>query len=320
MMMRRPGSKCGSRKVLPILALGDGFRGFLGTWIIRLSLQPGEAIAIPTSGIGLGQQQDAPSMLFPLARTAIKTNVVVDPFAFDRPRLRGERGQYTLHHALSVTFHSDNAAERHSEKIRSGLLSFTIAKDQGGTLRAAPVSTRHASLVSAEHMKIARPVFGKPQHGIAMGIAFSTLTRKLSLGDRIEMDLLFRNVSDKEVTFEFMPDFNWSPPAVTGANGSRVTVPPFHLWLLEDSHDVALQPGEVYAVRTAGLGLAKDNDPLSVHSLADGRYKVEYERWITVRAEGQDEVEANALKATLKSGALHFEVTQPDGELHVNLK
>lgn len=210
--------------------------------LCRVGLKPGEACSIPVSGLGIGNQGTA---------------------NFRTPTA----GSYQMSYRVG--------------SLKSATMRFNVGDDKSGLIRLDVLDDRRGlRWGSKERMSILKPVFGEARHGIQMGIAFTSTRRKVSMGDVVAIDLFFRNVGNKQMKFEFYPDFYWSPPTVVNEQGERVHIPPLPVWRYEGPTRVTLGSGEAFGMQTQGLGLREGNGALSLIDPAAGKYRIGFSRGI----------------------------------------
>lgn len=230
-----------------------------------VTLKPGEVCHLPTSGLGLSTGEN---------------------FA-DLKSL--EVGDYTMSYRV--------------ESFTSGVLKFKVEKDDSGKTRVRTSPINWAGVTSPERVSILRPAFGEARRGIEMGLAFPFTQKKFLMDEHIPMSLLFRNVGDKEQTFDFYADFHWSPPTVVDAQGERIRIMPQPIWMYEGAHKVRLKPGETYSLPTRGLWLTREKRSLSLIEPAEGIYRIGFSRVIANQWNGPRE-----WSETLITGSLKIEV------------
>ena len=267
---------------------GQVVRGIAGTTIFQppysVDLNPGEACSIPVGGLGIGDQGTS---------------------NFKAPTA----GRYEMSYRIGT--------------LTSATMRFKVGTDNEDSFRLDVLDDRWGLRNgSAERISILKPVFGKARRGIEMGIAFAGTRKKYSTGDKIPIDLFFRNAGDKDVKFQFTADFNWSPPTVVNEQGERVHIPPLPVWLFEGPRTVNLEPGQVFGMKTSGLGLSKGNSALSLVAPTAGKYRIGLLRtiydYVDPRAELPDQV--HEWQEHLITGSLEIEVgDEQDGTQTANL-
>ena len=133
-----------------------------------------------------------------------------------------------------------------------------------------PVSTSAAAMADADYLKsfdgrsgpvtpedVARlkPVFGEAKRGIQLGLAVASARTSFPVGDRILLWLFFRNIGDKELTFNTHLDFIAYPPSVKNEQGESVVVSRVYHFMDMPTTKLTLKPGEVWCIKTPGLAL-----------------------------------------------------------------
>jgi beta-lactamase regulating signal transducer with metallopeptidase domain len=190
--------------------------------------------------------------------------------------------------------------------LTSGSLEFKVTRQEAGDLRID--ASYLSGIATPERLSIVKPVFGEAGRGIEMGLAFSTLRREFSIGDTIPIDLFFRNVGEREVTFGFHRDFYWSPLSVFNSRDEKIRIVPLTHWMFEPGLTLTLNPGEAYAVPTPGLRLSQGQQPLSLVAPDIGTYRIELSRRVA-----SDLEKPNKWYEDLKTGSLELKVIEQEG-------
>ncbi|MDB4614522.1 M56 family metallopeptidase [bacterium] len=259
----------------------------------QLVIRPGEALVVPVMGLRVGGE---------------------GPVHLEDPNI----GEYRMTYKLAG--------------LTSGSIGFGVKKDDAGELRIDAHYHSAKGIASPERLSILKPAFGKAKRGIQMGLAFSTMRRTFGVDEverngetyqllrKIPMDVFLRNVGDKRVSFQFMPDINWSPPDVVGPNGQPMNVPGLMLWGGEPIYDISLGPGEAFGVATHGIGVTRDkNRALSFVPSTAGNYLISYLRMISFGDEPWDSSEPSGSE-DLTTGQLTLAVVdKADGQQTVEL-
>lgn len=255
---------------------GHVVRGISGTTVFQppysVDLKPGEACSIPVGGLGIGDQGTS---------------------NFEAPTA----GRYEMSYRIGT--------------LKSATMRFKVGTDKEGSFRLDVLDDRwglrHGS---AERVSILKPVFGKARRGIQMGIAFAGTRKTYSTGEKIPIDLFFRNAGDRNVKFQFTADFYWSPPTVVNEQGERVHIPPLPVWMVEGPRTVNLKPGQAFAMKTLGLGLSKGNGAQCLVAPPAGKYRIGLSRtiydYVDPRGELPDQV--HEWQEHLITGSLEIEV------------
>jgi|GEM_PF-2756420 beta-lactamase regulating signal transducer with metallopeptidase domain len=221
----------------------------------------GERMSVPRLETYVGKRPHNKLGLGPGEAYVIQTSGLglgdIGPVSFESPTV----GKYRFSYRLAG--------------LTSGQLKFDSAKEESGDLR---FNGYYASLYSAERMSIIKPAFGKARRGIQMGLAFPTLKREFAMGEKLPLEIYLRNVSDREQTIGFHPDFYWSPPSYVNPRGEKQRIDPLPVWLFEPGLTLTLKPGEAYGVSTPGLWLSESKRGLSLVMPDLGTYRIEYTR------------------------------------------
>jgi len=128
-----------------------------------------------------------------------------------------------------------------------------------------------------KQMDLLQPVFGKAKLGIQLGLAIGSLERTFPEGGRIPLWLFYRNVGDKELTFQTSQDYMNDPVTVTDGNGKRVQVSFVMHWMEIAPLTITLKPGEIWCIATTGLNLGQ---PMPSIKPVAGKYKLTYPQGI----------------------------------------
>lgn len=128
-----------------------------------------------------------------------------------------------------------------------------------------------------KQMELLKPVFGEAKLGIQLGLAIGSLERTFPEGGHIPLWLFYRNVGDKELTFQTSQNFINDPPTVTDENGQRVQVSFMMHWGLIPPLTITLKPGEIWCIATTGLYVG---EPMPSIKPVVGKYKLTYPQGI----------------------------------------
>jgi beta-lactamase regulating signal transducer with metallopeptidase domain len=183
--------------------------------------------------------------------------------------------------------------------LKTGLLEFRVEEDGAESIQARTFSNFFKDHASPERIAILKPVFGKPTRGIALGVAFGTLRQSFAKDETIPLDLFFHNVSDKEVSFHFLPN----TPTVSNAEGARFPIVTRIAWIAPAPHKFTLQPGETRGLPTRGLVIGKSINAPNLEKLAAGKYTLSFQQ--AIGWNGPEKTNGR-----LASGTLKFDITK----------
>lgn len=121
-----------------------------------------------------------------------------------------------------------------------------------------------------------KPVFGKEVNGLKLGIAWPTPQRVFKLGDRLPVELFLMNVSQRDVSTQFVLNFLAYPPHVEDSRGKRIDIPRLITFMARPIHKLKLKAGEACGIPVRGLAVGADHPAMSFKSPSEGTYQMTY--------------------------------------------
>lgn len=121
-----------------------------------------------------------------------------------------------------------------------------------------------------------KPLFGKEVNGLKLGIAWPTPQRVFKLGDRLPVELFLMNVSQRDVSTQFVLNFMAYPPHVEDSRGRRIDIPRLITFMARPIHKLTLKPGEACGIPVRGLAVGADYPAMSFKSPPEGSYRMTY--------------------------------------------
>lgn len=182
---------------------------------------------------------------------------------------------------------------------------------------AAPRKDPLLGKESADRIKQFPPSFSKAQEGIEIGISLASDRKVFRLGERVPLDLVIRNVSQKTLHVEHALYPPETPPTVLDANGKRMSIDRLLLLGAIRLYRDILKPNEVAVYRHMGLGVGETPEPpgtfwhpfLKTADVVPGKYRLSQQVHVSVHEDGVDTGGA-ALNTT--TGEVKFEIALGD--------
>ena len=182
---------------------------------------------------------------------------------------------------------------------------------------AAPQKNPLLGEEAAERVKKFPPSFSKAQEGLELGIAIASDRKAFHEGERVPLEFVIRNVSQKTLVVQHSLYPPETPPTVTGADGKQLSIEEILLAGANRRYRDILKPNEVAVYRHMGLGLGEKPEPpgtfwhpfLKSADAIPGKYRLSQQARITVREEGRDDGGTAFFAAT---GEVQFEIVPAD--------
>ena len=182
---------------------------------------------------------------------------------------------------------------------------------------AAPQKDPLLGKDAAERVKKFPPSFSKAQDGVEIGISLASDRKAFHLAERVPLEFVIRNVSQKTLHVEHSLYPPETPPTVIGANGKQLPIEAIYLFGTIRLHRDILKPNEVAVYWHVGLGLGENPEPpgtfwnpfLKNAVAVPGKYRLSQQVRVSVREEGDDTGGTTVRAAT---GEVKFEIELAD--------
>ncbi|MBI3863122.1 MAG: hypothetical protein HY290_14625 [Planctomycetia bacterium] len=191
--------------------------------------------------------------------------------------------------------------------------------DQPGEAGAAPQKDPLVGKVPAERVKQFPPSFSKAQDGVEIGISLASDRKAFHLGERVPLEFVIRNVSQKTLHVEHSLYPAETPPKVIGADGKQLSIEAVTLFGTIRRYRDILKPNEFVVYRHRGLGLGESPQPpgtfwhpfLKNADAVPGKYRLSQHVRVSVHEEGHDTGGTTLSTAT---GEVEFEIEEKPAE------
>jgi beta-lactamase regulating signal transducer with metallopeptidase domain len=168
---------------------------------------------------------------------------------------------------------------------------------------------------AAERVKKFRPAFSKAQEGVEIGISLASDRKAFHEGERVPLEFVIRNVSQKSLQVEHSLYPPEAPPTVFDGEGKQMPIEKILLLGSIRLYRDVLKPNEVAVYRHLGLGLGEKPQPPGtfwypfLKNAVPGNYRLSQEVSVTVREVDPDTGSASFHAST---GEVEFEVKPAD--------
>ena len=161
---------------------------------------------------------------------------------------------------------------------------------------AAPQKNPLLGKDAAERVKQFPPSFSKAENGVEIGIVIASDRKAFHEGERVPLELVIRNASQKTLVVQHSLYPPETPPTVIDAGGKQLSIEEIHLLGANRRYKDTLKPNEVAVYRHLGLRLGEKPNPpgtfwhphLKNADAVVGKYRLSQELHLTVREEGRD--------------------------------
>jgi beta-lactamase regulating signal transducer with metallopeptidase domain len=180
--------------------------------------------------------------------------------------------------------------------------------------KAQPTDYPFVGMKARERVKQFRPAFGKAREGIEIGISLASDRKAFHEGERLPLELVIRNVSQKTLDVQhsfFAPE---TPPTVIGPAGKRFSIEDLLLAGTSWYYRNTLKPNEAVVYWHLGLGLGEKPNPPGkfwhpfLTNAVAGKYRLSQQLVVTVLEEGHD----SGTAIQMATGEVEFDIEPAD--------